>query len=320
MGTRRGCGNGQERNGYCVGAVHVPRDLRRFRADCRAAADRRRRADVGGVGHDYLRQPAFHGVQFSLPRVLRAPAAAPAARTEFSDGRYEFRAVRSQVRRARGGREARAIFSGQRVVDVCRVAAFDHHRHRCGTRNSGVVGTWIRGHNGTARADLHAVANAIDLGACGHCSVRSRGSVRAPVETQYRRGDCGGRGVRGPYRLRARVAQGEFVVSALDIFLTTVGMAAITFLSRASFLLPKNEVPMPRWLREGMRYAPTAALAAVVAPELVMTQGHLIDTFKDARIFGALAGLAFYAWRRSLFGTIVVGTGVMLALRFAAGW
>ena len=77
---------------------------------------------------------------------------------------------------------------------------------------------------------------------------------------------------------------------------------------------------MPQWLREGLRYAPIAALAAVVAPELVMTQGHLVDTWRDARIFGALAGLAFYAWKHSLFGTIVCGTGVMLALRFGAGW
>ena len=67
-------------------------------------------------------------------------------------------------------------------------------------------------------------------------------------------------------------------------------------------------------------YAPIAALAAVVAPELVMTQGHLVDTWRDARIFGALAGLMFYAWKRSLFGTIVCGTGVMLALRFGLGW
>jgi hypothetical protein len=51
-----------------------------------------------------------------------------------------------------------------------------------------------------------------------------------------------------------------------------------------------------------------------------MTQGHVVDTFRDARIYGALAGLAFYAWKRSLFGTIVCGTGVMLALKFALGW
>lgn len=109
-------------------------------------------------------------------------------------------------------------------------------------------------------------------------------------------------------------------MSPLTIFLTTLGMAVITLLCRSFFLLPKQDLPMPRWLREGLRYAPTAALAAVVAPELVLTQGHLIDTWRDARIFGALAGLAFYAWRGSLFGTIVCGTGVMLALRFGLGW
>jgi branched-subunit amino acid transport protein len=106
----------------------------------------------------------------------------------------------------------------------------------------------------------------------------------------------------------------------LEIFFTAVGMAVITLVCRAFFMVPEQELPMPKWLREGLRYAPIAALAAVVAPELVMTQGHLVDTWHDARIFGALAGLAFYAWKRSLFGTIVCGTGVMLALRFGLGW
>ncbi|MBG9387956.1 AzlD domain-containing protein [Caenimonas aquaedulcis] len=109
-------------------------------------------------------------------------------------------------------------------------------------------------------------------------------------------------------------------MSALEIFVTAIGMAVIALLCRSSFLLPNEELPMPRWLREGLRYAPTAALAAVVMPELVMTQGHLIDTWRDARVFGALAGLAFYAWRRSLLWTILCGTGVMLALRFGLGW
>jgi branched-subunit amino acid transport protein len=109
-------------------------------------------------------------------------------------------------------------------------------------------------------------------------------------------------------------------VTPLQIFFTSLGMGVITLVCRASFMLPEEDLPMPRWLREGLRYAPTAALAAVVAPELVLTQGHLVDTWRDARIFGALAGLAFYVWRPSLFGTIVCGTGVMLALRFGLGW
>lgn len=109
-------------------------------------------------------------------------------------------------------------------------------------------------------------------------------------------------------------------MSRLEIFFTALGMAAIALLCRAFFLIPDGELPMPRWLREGLRYAPTAALAAVVAPELLTTQGHFIDTWRDARLFGAVAGLAYYAWRRSLFGTIVCGTSAMLALRFGLGW
>lgn len=109
-------------------------------------------------------------------------------------------------------------------------------------------------------------------------------------------------------------------MSAWEIFFTALGMGGITLFTRASFMLPKDDLPMPRWLREGLSYAPTAALAAVVTPELVMTQGHLIDTWQDARVFGALAGLAYFAWQRSLFGTIACGTGVMLALRFGLGW
>ena len=109
-------------------------------------------------------------------------------------------------------------------------------------------------------------------------------------------------------------------MDTFEILLTIVGMAAVTLLCRAFFLLPQQELPMPRWLREGLRYAPVAALAAVVAPEIVMTQGHLIHTVCDARIFGAVAGLALYAWRRDLLATIVGGTAVMLALRFGLGW
>jgi branched-subunit amino acid transport protein len=109
-------------------------------------------------------------------------------------------------------------------------------------------------------------------------------------------------------------------MSLWETLVTIVGMAAVTLLCRSFFLLPDEELPMPRWLREGLRYAPVAALTAVVVPEVVMVQGHLVQTWQDARIFGALAGLAWFAWRQDLFGTILCGTGVMLALRFFLHW
>ncbi|MBA4343005.1 MAG: branched-chain amino acid transporter, partial [Methylibium sp.] len=63
-----------------------------------------------------------------------------------------------------------------------------------------------------------------------------------------------------------------------------VGMGLITLLTRAFFMIPKRELPMPDWAKQGLRYAPLAALAAVIVPEIVMSNGQLIDTWKDARL------------------------------------
>ena len=102
--------------------------------------------------------------------------------------------------------------------------------------------------------------------------------------------------------------------------LAILGLAAITLGTRGFFLFPERELPMPAWLKQGLRYAPLAALAAVVAPEIVMQQGHLIATFKDARLFATLAATIYFFWRRGILGTIVTGTLVMVALRTGLGW
>jgi branched-subunit amino acid transport protein len=69
-----------------------------------------------------------------------------------------------------------------------------------------------------------------------------------------------------------------------------------------------------------LQYAPIAALTAVVVPEVVMTQGHLIATWQDARIFGAAAGMAMFFWRRNTLLTIVAGMVVYLPLHLGLGW
>jgi branched-subunit amino acid transport protein len=99
-----------------------------------------------------------------------------------------------------------------------------------------------------------------------------------------------------------------------------LGLAAITLLTRGFFLLPERELPMPAWLQQGLRYAPLAALVAVVAPEIVLTQGHLIDTWRDARLPAVAVATAYFFWRRDILGTIVSGTAVLLALKLGLGW
>ena len=109
-------------------------------------------------------------------------------------------------------------------------------------------------------------------------------------------------------------------MNAWETVIAILGLAVITLGTRGFFLYPEKELPLPAWLKQGLRYAPLAALAAVVAPEILMTQGHLITTFTDARIYGTLAATAYFFWRRGILGTIVTGTVVLVALRVGLGW
>jgi branched-subunit amino acid transport protein len=98
------------------------------------------------------------------------------------------------------------------------------------------------------------------------------------------------------------------------------GLALITVVTRGFFLLPDRDLPLPNWLQQGLRYAPLAALVAVVAPEVMMTQGHLIGSWADARLPAVGVSTAYFYWRRDILGTIVSGTAVLLVLKLGFGW
>ena len=103
-----------------------------------------------------------------------------------------------------------------------------------------------------------------------------------------------------------------------------VGMALMTVVTRCFFFISSKNWQLPHWAQRGLQYAPIAALSAVIVPEVVMAQGQLISTWQDARIWGAMAGIAFYVWRRgagqAVLGTILVGMAVYLPLHLALGW
>ncbi len=103
-----------------------------------------------------------------------------------------------------------------------------------------------------------------------------------------------------------------------------VGLALVTVVTRCFFFMSSKPWHLPHWAQRGLQYAPIAALAAVVAPEVFMTQGHLIATWHDARIYAALAGATYFFWRKgqgqAVLGTIVSGMAVYLPLHLGLGW
>lgn len=102
--------------------------------------------------------------------------------------------------------------------------------------------------------------------------------------------------------------------------LTIAGMTVITVLTRSMFFLSNKNWELPGWVTKGLNYAPIAALAAVIIPEIITNGGQLIPSWKDARLFAAAVAVAWYFWQRNLLWTIVFGMAVYLPLHLGLGW
>jgi branched-subunit amino acid transport protein len=106
--------------------------------------------------------------------------------------------------------------------------------------------------------------------------------------------------------------------------LTLLGLGIVTLVTRCFFFISDQEWQLPGWATRGLQYAPIAALGAVIVPELLTSQGQLISTWQDARWCAAVAGVAYYCWRRGrgqvILGTIVAGMSVYLPLHLGLGW
>lgn len=109
-------------------------------------------------------------------------------------------------------------------------------------------------------------------------------------------------------------------VAGWEAVITIFGLAVITVITRSFFLYSEREPTLPGWVRRGLRYAPVAAIAAVLAPEILMSHGRLIDDWRDARLFAAAAAAGYYYWRRGILGTIVIGMAVLVPLKLGFGW
>lgn len=101
---------------------------------------------------------------------------------------------------------------------------------------------------------------------------------------------------------------------------TIIGLALVTVVTRSLFFFSAKPWHLPGWAERGLHYAPIAALAAVVVPEVVMTQGQLISSLKDARLYAVAAGALWFYWRKGVLGTIVLGMAVYLPLHIGWNW
>ncbi len=93
------------------------------------------------------------------------------------------------------------------------------------------------------------------------------------------------------------------------------GTAAVVYFTRAVFVLPGSRLRLPPVAERILRYAPAAALMAIIAPELTLAHGALALSADNPRLVGGVVAFAIAAATRNIMLTIVGGMLAMTAVR-----
>lgn len=106
-------------------------------------------------------------------------------------------------------------------------------------------------------------------------------------------------------------------MSATNVWLTIALLALATIVTRCSFFLLGHAVKLPAKVQHALRYAPAAALAAIVAPDLLMTGGSISLSLLNPKLLAGIGAALMFVATRHLLGTILVGMVLFTALRLA---
>ncbi|WP_455279588.1 AzlD domain-containing protein [Cupriavidus necator] len=104
-----------------------------------------------------------------------------------------------------------------------------------------------------------------------------------------------------------------------EIWIAIVGMGVVTVVTRALFLMAGEHVTVPDRLQRALRYAPAAALAAIILPDLMTWQGHFTVALSNYKLVAGVAATLFYLLTRKMVGMIAVGMAVYTGLRLFGG-
>lgn len=101
-----------------------------------------------------------------------------------------------------------------------------------------------------------------------------------------------------------------------EIWAVIVVLAIATAATRSSFWLIGHRVTIPKRVQEMLRYAPACALAAIVAPDLVLGPGgEPYLALANPKLVAGLLALGYYMLRRNMLETILFGMAAFTLLR-----
>ncbi|THF56834.1 AzlD domain-containing protein [Pseudothauera rhizosphaerae] len=98
----------------------------------------------------------------------------------------------------------------------------------------------------------------------------------------------------------------------LWLWITLAAIGSTTILTRGSFIIPGERARLPATLQRALRYAPAAALAALVAPDVLLADGELSPF--NPRLAAAVVVTLVCLRSRNPWLPFIAGMGVLLLL------
>ncbi|MDQ8034161.1 hypothetical protein CEG14_05380 [Bordetella genomosp. 1] len=106
--------------------------------------------------------------------------------------------------------------------------------------------------------------------------------------------------------------------SEIYVYSAILLLTVCSVLTRAGFMLFGDYIPLPDGVRRALRYAPAAALTAIVVPDMLPWKAGLGPIF-DYKLVAGVVGVIVFLRTRSAVAVIVSGMLVLWGLRWAAG-
>lgn len=99
------------------------------------------------------------------------------------------------------------------------------------------------------------------------------------------------------------------------LWLIIGGMAFVTIMNRAGFILLSGKFSLPPAVQRALKYAPAAALAAIAVPDIFMSHGRIDVSLENVRLIAGLFGFTIAVLARSTLPAILGGMLVLHALQ-----
>ncbi|ENO88655.1 AzlD domain-containing protein [Thauera linaloolentis] len=108
------------------------------------------------------------------------------------------------------------------------------------------------------------------------------------------------------------------MIDGVWLWVTLVLMSMTTVGTRGSFILLGEKGRLPPALQRTLRYAPAAALSALVVPDLLIDGGEV--TLFNPKLLAGLVVIAVALRWRNPWLPFLLGMAVLLLMRKGLGW